>query len=213
MKKMNGTETSQTTGRDIKPAHLFDDTLFLAKRRLLLHSCCGPCSSSVIERLAENYSISIFFYNPNITDKKEYDKRLEAQKKLIDEFNNSLDKNSAIGLVKGRWEPNVFLEAVIGLEGEPEGGDRCKQCIKIRLEETARTAILKGFDVFSTTLSVSPYKDYGAISVIGNELALCAGIEFLDMDFKKSNGFARSIELSKKHNLYRQNYCGCEFSK
>lgn len=180
--------------------------------KLLLHSCCGPCSTAVIERLMNEYEITVFFYNPNITDMEEYVRRREAQLIVIDRFNGMNECRNKIGFMEGRYEPDVFYEKVSGLEKEPEGGKRCSVCFSARLEETALTARMNCFDTFTTTLTVSPHKDYDTISRIGNMLAVKYGIGYLDGNFKKKDGFKRSIELSKQFGIYRQNYCGCEFS-
>ena len=156
---------------------------------LLLHSCCGPCSTSVIERLAPDYEITVFYYNPCITDNGEYIKRRDEQIRFINEYNAA-----------------PFAD-------EPEGGKRCTLCFRMRLEETARVAAEKEFRLFTTTLTVSPHKNYPLISGIGKEMAEKYKVEFLDMDFKKKAGFQRSVQLSREHNLYRQNFCGCEFSR
>lgn len=181
--------------------------------KLLLHSCCGPCSTSVIERLTGKYDITVFFYNPNVTEKEEYAKRRFAQIKFIEEYNQQVNDNDKVALIEGEYIPEEFFSMVKGLEKEPEGGKRCTECFKLRLEKTAIEAKLNGFEVFGTTLTVSPHKNYPLISKIGKELALSYGLSFLDMDFKKKAGFQRSVELSKQYGLYRQNYCGCCFSK
>ena len=172
-----------------------DMNLKVGRPSVLLHSCCGPCSTDVIERLLEDYNIT-------------------AQKTVIEKFNGGgrfiIDR---IGLVEGAYRPDMFLCGVRGLEDEPEGGERCTVCFRLRLEETARRAKCGGYDFFATTLTVSPHKNYPLISQIGREIAESYGIGFLDMDFKKKAGFQRSIELSKEFGLYRQNYCGCRFSR
>lgn len=180
---------------------------------LLLHSCCGPCSTSVIERLAPDYRITVFYYNPCITDREEYEKRKENQKAFIDAFNRESEFQGKIKFIEGDYDPDSYFEKVKGLEEEPEGGARCKVCFRQRLEETAKNARAMGFDFFTTTLTVSPHKNFDVISAIGKELAEEYKIEFLDMDFKKKAGYQRSVQLAKKHGLYRQDYCGCQFSK
>jgi predicted adenine nucleotide alpha hydrolase (AANH) superfamily ATPase len=185
----------------------------LSKPALLLHSCCGPCSTSVILDLIHAYRITVFFYNPNITDYAEYQKRVESQKKFIDEYNNEASRVDIVTFLEGEYAPEHFLDAIKGFEEEPEGGCRCKNCFALRLEKTAGTAALSGFDCFATTLSVSPHKNYNVISEIGHDLCTRYGMGFIDKDYKKNGGYQRSIELSKKYALYRQNYCGCEFSK
>ena len=184
-----------------------------ARRRILLHSCCGPCSTACIERLMPDYKVTVFFYNPNITDRDEYEKRKENQIKFIDALNSELPEEDRVVFIEGEYLPEDFFDAAKGLEDCPEGGERCTECFKLRLDRTARAALVMGYPVFGTTLTVSPHKNYQLISAIGTELGDIYEIEFLDMDFKKKAGFQRSIELSKKYELYRQNYCGCEFSK
>ena len=183
------------------------------KRHILLHSCCGPCSTACIERLISDYKITVFFYNPNITDREEYEKRKANQIKFIEAYNSEVDEEDQVVFIEGEYLPEDFFDAAKGLEDCPEGGERCTECFKLRLDRTARAAIVMGFPIFGTTLTVSPHKNYQLISAIGTELGEVYGLEFLDMDFKKKAGFQRSIELSKKYELYRQNYCGCEFSK
>ena len=180
--------------------------------RLLLHSCCGPCSTSVIERLAPHYRITVFYFNPCITEEEEYIKRRENQKAFIKSFNET-SSLEPIGFLEGDYVPAEYFARVKGLEDAPEGGARCRVCFRQRLEETAKTAKDMKMDFFGTTLTVSPHKDYQVISEIGKELAELYEIEFLDMDFKKKAGFQRSIQLSKEYGLYRQDYCGCIFSK
>ncbi|NLD19327.1 MAG: epoxyqueuosine reductase QueH [Clostridiales bacterium] len=189
----------------------FDETV--QKPSLLLHSCCGPCSSSVVERLAEEFRITIFFYNPCITDEAEYQKRRSSQLKFIGRFN---EENMGKGMVffkETDYRPKDFFNITKGFEEAAEGGKRCSICFRQRLEKTAETARLMGYDYFGTTLTVSPHKNNDVISEIGRKLALKYGLSFLDRDFKKKDGFKRSIELSKRYELYRQNYCGCIYSK
>lgn len=182
------------------------------KPRLLLHSCCGPCSTAVIERLLPDYDITVFFYNPNITDPNEYEKRLTSQLMVIDYFNKNLSPENKIDFIEGRYDPDEYFKLVSGYEEEKEGGRRCSLCFDMRLEETAIIAKKKGFDTFTTTLTVSPHKSYDIISQIGKSLSEKYKVDYLDGNFKKKDGFKRSIELSKEMNLYRQNYCGCQFS-
>ena len=183
------------------------------KPGLLLHSCCGPCSTAVIERLAEEFEITVFFYNPCITDEEEYLLRRENQKKFLQEFNEERIEKNRIRFLEGAYHPGAFLKLVKGHEQDPEGGERCSLCFAQRLEKTAETAQMTGCDYFGTTLTVSPHKNYRRISEIGQSIALRYGLTFLDRDFKKKDGFKRSIELSRRYGLYRQDYCGCEFSK
>ena len=183
------------------------------KNRLLLHSCCGPCSTACIERLITNYKITVFFYNPNITDREEYEKRKAAQIKFIQMYNRTLPQEDKIEFIEGEYLTEEFYNVALGLENEPEGGARCTECFRLRLERTAQAALRTENNIFGTTLTVSPHKNYNLVSAIGCELANKYHLEFLDMDFKKKAGFQRSIQMSKEYELYRQNYCGCEFSK
>ncbi len=183
------------------------------KKKLLLHSCCGPCSTSVIESLSGEYDVTIFYYNPNITDEPEYEKRKQNQKKFIDEYNKNNNLEEKIEFIEGDFEPEVFFDVAKGLENEKEGGKRCNKCFDFRLDKTGEKALELGFQAFGTTLTVSPHKNYNAIKNLGIDISERLGIEFLDRDFKKKNGYGRSVELSKKYELYRQHYCGCEFSK
>ena len=183
------------------------------KKKLLLHSCCGPCSTAVIERLIDTgeYDITVFYYNPNITDQAEYELRKKEQMRFLGEF--SVERDLNLGFIEGDWDPSLFLDAVSGHEDDPEGGPRCSLCFRLRLEAAAKLAKQKGFDCFDTTLTVSPYKNYDVISQIGSSLASRYGIEYLCGNYKKKNGYNRSIELSRAYGLYRQHYCGCGFSK
>jgi predicted adenine nucleotide alpha hydrolase (AANH) superfamily ATPase len=185
----------------------------LRKPALLLHSCCGPCSTSVIFDLIHSYTITIYFYNPNITDYVEYQKRVGSQKKFIEEYNNQVDKVDTIAFIEGQYEPERFFDETKALHEEHEGGERCRKCFLMRLDKTAATAKLGGFECFATTLSVSPHKNYNVLSEIGHDLCTRYGIGFIDKDYKKNGGYQKSIELSKLYSLYRQSYCGCEFSK
>ena len=175
---------------------------------LLLHSCCAPCSSYVLEYLSEYFNIIILFYNPNIMPFDEYNLRLNEQKKLV----SRLKTKNSVKVVEGEYDVNDFLEAVKGLEDEPEGGARCEKCFRLRLNEAA---VFHGawVDYFTTTLTVSPHKNSQLINAIGQGISEKYGVEYLQSDFKKRNGYKRSIELSKQYNLYRQNYCGCIYSK
>ena len=183
------------------------------KPKLLLHSCCGPCSTAVIERLAPDYDLTVFYFNPCITDEEEYRVRKANQIAFIEAFNKDNAYDDEVKFLEGDYEPELYLELVKGLENAPEGGERCTLCFMQRLRETAKTACEQGINIFTTTLSVSPHKDYARISKIGKDLAKEYDIEFLDMDFKKKAGFQRSVQLAKEYGLYRQDYCGCEFSK
>lgn len=176
--------------------------------KLLLHSCCAPCSSYVLEYLSKYFYITVLYFNPNIYPENEYYKRVEEQERFI----NSLNTIYPISLVKGNYNPKLFYDVCKGLEKEKEGGKRCEQCFKLRLNEAAIYAIRLGCDYFTTTLTISPMKNAKLINSIGNEISQKYGINYLPSDFKKKNGYKRSIELSKEYNLYRQNYCGCVFS-
>ena len=178
------------------------------KKTLLLHACCAPCSSAVLERIAEYFDITILYYNPNITEKEEYEKRLQELEKFVNEIN--LDN---IKVMPGRYQPEEFFEMSKGLEQEKERGKRCYQCYRLRLEETAKIAEQQNFDFFTTTLSISPYKNSKWLNEIGVDLDKKYQSTYLYADFKKKNGYKRSIELSKQYNLYRQDYCGCIYSK
>lgn len=176
---------------------------------LLLHACCAPCSSACLEYLNKHFNITIYYYNPNISPKAEFDKRLNEEKRLVSEmpFENSVD------VIEGFYDYNEFLEIAKGLETVPEGGERCFKCYRLRLEKTAELAKEKGFDYFCTTLSISPLKNSQKINEIGYEVEKEYGVKWLPSDFKKKEGYKRSIELSKEYDLYRQNFCGCVFSK
>ncbi|MCH5349720.1 MAG: epoxyqueuosine reductase QueH [Oscillospiraceae bacterium] len=177
--------------------------------RLLLHSCCAPCSSAVLEYLSEYFAVTIFYYNPNIYPEEEFMHRIEEQKRLIRE----LPCKNPVDFTEHGWQQERFYEAVRGLERILEGGERCFACYRLRLEETAKLASEQGFDFFTTTLSVSPYKNAAKLNEIGEELGEKYGVRHLPSDFKKKDGYKRSIELSEKYGLYRQNYCGCVFSQ
>lgn len=179
--------------------------------KLLLHSCCAPCSSYCLEYLRKYFDITDYFYNPNITNTDEYEKRAGELGRLISEYNKS--GVDSIEYVTGRYAPEEFIQAVRGLENEPEGGLRCVKCFRLRLYETAGYAAENGFDCFTTTLTISPLKNASVLNYIGQEAAEKFGIYFLPSDFKKRGGYQRSIELSREYNLYRQDYCGCVFSK
>ena len=177
--------------------------------RLLLHSCCAPCSSYVLEYLSDYFEITVFYYNPNISPAEEYEKRAAEQQHLIRE----LPAKHPIHLVVGAYEPERFYAVSRGLEQVPEGGERCFRCFRLRLEEAAKMAAEGGFDYFATTLTISPLKNAQKLNEIGEELSELYKVEHLPSDFKKKNGYKRSVELSALYGLYRQNYCGCVFSK
>ena len=183
----------------------------MEKKKLLLHSCCGPCSTAVIERLSGDggYGISVFYYNPNITDETEYLHRKSEQIRYLEELKK---QGSDVEFIDADYDPERFLEAVKGLEEEPEGGARCSVCFEMRLRKTAEYAKAHGFDCFDTTLTVSPYKNYDVISAIGGKIAEELATEYLSGNYKKQDGYRRSVELSNIYGLYRQHFCGCEFS-
>lgn len=200
-------------------------------KTLLLHSCCAPCSSYCLSYLARYFQITVFYYNPNITEKEEYQKRVEEQKRLIHEFNKKFYVKSKetpdmeqemddqylsffkISFVEGDYDPERFYEMAKGLENAKEGGQRCFLCYEMRQRKAAIYAKAHGFDFFTTTLSVSPHKNADKLNEIGVRISKEYGIPYLISDFKKKGGYQKSIELSKEYQLYRQNYCGCEFSK
>lgn len=192
---------------------IFEETLTEIKKNdtkptLLLHVCCAPCSSAVLEALKDYFNITIFFYNPNISPKSEFDYRLEELKRLL--YETGLDD---IDIISPEYCSEEFEKIAKGLEKEAEGGPRCKLCYDLRLSATANAAKSGSFDYFTTTLTVSPYKNAEALNGIGRKLADEFGIKYLYSDFKKKDGYKRSCELSRKYNLYRQNYCGCIHSK
>lgn len=177
--------------------------------KLFLHSCCAPCSSYTLEYLRNYFDITVYYFNPNISPKAEFDKRYAEQKRLIE----ALPSKHTIKLVCGEYDHNDFLKIAKGYENVPEGGERCFRCYRMRLESTAKLAKEQGFDYFCTTLSISPLKNSQKINEIGYEVAEKYGIKWLPSDFKKKEGYKRSIELSREYQLYRQNFCGCVFSK
>ena len=181
------------------------------RQRLLLHSCCAPCSSHCLDLLSSCFDITVFYYNPNITEKAEYSLRVAEQKRLLAELGEDLGVK--LGFAEGAYEPERFLRTVKGLENSPEGGERCEKCFELRLEETARYAKEHGFKLFTTTLTISPLKNADLLNTLGCGIAEAHGLDYLTSDFKKRNGYKHSIELSKKYGLYRQDYCGCAFSK
>ena len=180
-----------------------------AKPGILLHSCCGPCSSSVLELLSKYFDVTVLWYNPNLYPETEYDKRLETQKQLIDAI---AEDGVQAKLLVEPWRSEDYFSRIKGLENEPEEGKRCLECFRIRLEETARIASERGFEWFCTTLTVSSRKDAVAINAIGREAEAKYGVKWLPSEFKKREGNHRSIILSEKYGLYRQEYCGCVFS-
>lgn len=174
---------------------------------LLLHACCAPCASHELSFLPDTFDLTVFYYNPNITDDEEREKRYAELERLISEMCPS------VGLIKGEADCDKFLAAAKGLEGAPEGGMRCAKCFALRLEETAKRAAEEGFEYFATTLTLSPLKNPMLLNEIGEKMAQKYGVKYLASDFKKDGGYQHSIELSKQYDLYRQNYCGCVFSK
>ncbi len=179
------------------------------KPSLLLHACCAPCSSYVLEYLTEYFNITLFFYNPNITEREEHDFRCAELHRLVSDMGLS----GSVRLINAEYEPERFWEIARGLESLPEGGERCRKCYALRLRKAAQAARDGGFDYFTTTLSISPYKRAAWLCELGEELAVQYGVPYLISDFKKRNGYKRSCELSAKYSLYRQGYCGCVFSK
>ena len=176
------------------------------KPSLLLHVCCAPCSSYVLEYLSDYFDITVYFYNPNISPQSEYTYRYKELLRFVKESGNAAE------IVEGEYEPQRFLEMSEGLESESEGGERCAKCYRLRLSKSGEYAAAKGFDYFTTSLSISPYKNAEKLNTIGGEIAEALGIKYLYSDFKKKIGYKRSIELSKEYGLYRQDYCGCAFS-
>lgn len=179
------------------------------KPSLLLHICCAPCSSYVLEYLSEYFDITLFFYNPNITCENEYNYRIDEAKRLIAE----MPLGGKVEFVSGRYDIQEFFAVAKGFENEPEGGERCFRCYELRLRETVDFAKQNGFDYFTTTLSISPYKNAEKLNSIGSLSSEEYGVKYLYSDFKKKNGYKRSIELSQEYNLYRQDYCGCIYSE
>ena len=174
-------------------------------KKLLLHSCCGPCSTQVIDVLKEHFDLTVYYCNPNIDCQEEFNHRLSEQKRYC--------KEVGVQVIEEPFYPKCFFDAIKGYEQDKEGGHRCSICFELRLRQTAKKALSTGFDIFATTLTVSPYKNSSIINNIGEKIALEEGIDFYPGDFKKKDGYKKSIEFSKKYNLYRQNYCGCIYSK
>ena len=177
--------------------------------RLLLHSCCAPCSSYVLEYLSRYFSITVFYYNPNIYPPREYGKRVQEQKRLVE----ALPVIHPLTLQEGTYEPDRVFDLARGYEQMPEGGERCLRCFRLRLEEAAKAARDGAYDYFTTTLTISPLKNAAKLNEIGEEAGALYGVKHLPSDFKKKNGYKRSIELSREYDLYRQNYCGCIYSQ
>ena len=177
--------------------------------RLLLHSCCAPCSSFVLERLMDAFDLTVFYYNPNIAPREEFLRRVEEQRRLID----AMPHERPIDVIQGEYDDRAFYELARGHEQDPEGGERCTACFRLRLGKTAEMAAQGGFDYFTTTLSISPLKDAQRLNAIGAALSAETGVPYLFFDFKKKNGYKRSCELSAQYGLYRQDYCGCIYSR
>lgn len=177
------------------------------KQKLLLHTCCACCATEVCNRLKNDYEVTLFWFNSNISPVSEYKNRLRSFKKLVKDLGCKYMIDDNYDTDNVTWQKDIA-----GLENEPEGGKRCEQCYKYRLEQTANFAKEKGFDIFTTTLTISPHKNATTINQIGNTISKDYKIDYLHSDFKKQDGFKKSIELSCKHNLYRQNYCGCKYS-
>ena len=177
--------------------------------RLLLHSCCAPCSSYVLETLNRYFDIVIFYYNPNIFPEEEFERRVAEQRRLVDE----LPHEGTIEVIRGEYEPERFTAMCRGHEDDPEGGARCERCFRLRLGEAAKVAAGMDADYFTTTLTISPLKDAQLLNAIGMELSAKSGVPWLPSDFKKRNGYKRSCELSQEYGLYRQDYCGCVYSQ
>jgi len=173
-----------------------------SRPRLLLHSCCGPCSSAVIERLSGAFDLTVYYYNPNIYPESEYRRRADEQARLLEAL--------GVPMVEAEYDPAAF--EAIGMGDQPEGGARCKACYALRLEQSARYAKEQGFDWFCSTLSVSPHKNAAWLNELGQALATQYGLSWLPNDFKKKNGFLRSLQLSEEYGLYRQSWCGCRYS-
>ena len=180
-----------------------------ARPKLLLHSCCAPCSSYVLEVLNTVFDLTVFYYNPNISPREEFEYRADEQIRLV----RSMPLEGEVRVIRGDYDEAAFENLSKGLEDAPEGGERCTRCFRLRLGKTARKAAEEGFDYFTTTLSISPLKDAQRLNAIGGELAETFGVPYLFSDFKKKNGYKRSCELSAQYGLYRQDYCGCIYSK
>ncbi len=193
---------------------ILDKTIEALKREgkrpsLLLHACCAPCSSYVLEYLCEFFDITLLFYNPNITVEKEHELRYKELTRLV----SDMGLEGKVGFADSKYEPERFFEIARGLENVPEGGERCKKCYALRLQKTAEIAAKGGFDYFTTTLSISPYKNAEWLNEIGSQAADKTGTSYLYSDFKKRGGYKRSCELSEEFGLYRQDFCGCAYSK
>lgn len=183
------------------------------KPSVLLHACCGPCSTACVERLVQDYEVTLFYYNPNITDLEEYLLRKQTLLQFINAYNAEHKDEFTVNFLEGDYDVQKWLDKTAALKDAPEGGARCDVCFSMRLTETARKARELEFDYFTTTMSVSPHKNYEKIKTLGLILEEENGVRYLDIDFKKKNGFGRSVEMSKEYGLYRQNFCGCEYAR
>lgn len=183
------------------------------KPTVLLHACCGPCSTACVERLAEDFQVTLYYYNPNITDREEYLKRRDTLISFLDRYNEENRDRFHIEFLEGKYDTEEYLARTKDLADEPEGGKRCDVCFAMRLTECAHTAAELGYEYFTTTMSVSPHKNYDKIKNLGEALEAETGVKYLDKDFKKQNGFGRSVEMSKQYEMYRQNFCGCEYAR
>ena len=193
---------------------LMEDMISEKAGSVLLHSCCAPCSSACIERLADRCDVTVYYYNPNIGEESEYLKRKEEQIRLINAYNAEKKGKFEIKILDADYDPVSFYQIAKGLEKCPERGERCHKCYELRMRKTAEAALsVGGFDYFATTLTLSPLMDSEAINRIGARIEEETGMKYLPSDFKKRNGYLRSIELSKEYDLYRQDYCGCVYSK
>ncbi len=201
------------TGMEKGDSELFRISPEQRKPSILLHACCGPCSTACVERLAPDYSITVYYYNPNITDREEYYLRRDTLLQFIKAFNEEHKDSYFVSYIEGEYDPERYIAKCGPLADEPEGGARCDLCFAMRLAETARKAGELGIDYFTTTMSVSPHKNYDKIKTLGMSLEEQTSSRFLDIDFKKKNGFGRSVELSRHYGLYRQNFCGCEYAR
>jgi len=199
---------TQPNNYDLRMQALLDAIAHkVPKPRLLLHACCAPCSTAVLERLAERLDITLYYYNPNIDTQTEFARRAEELGRLARESGLSAEP------IILPYTPEAFYQAVRGLEGEPEGGARCEACFKLRLRQAAVYAARNGFDYYTTTLTISPMKNAALLNQLGRAIGQEEGVTFLPSDFKKRGGYLRSTQLSKEYGLYRQDYCGCIFSR
>jgi len=214
MKKASaGTSVMNTMNYSAELTSFSNTALEPRKECVLLHACCGPCSTACVERLVEDYSVTLYYYNPNITDREEYQLRKSTLLQFIDAFNEEHKDLYHVDFLEGNYEPDLFKAKAEALKDEPEGGRRCDMCFAMRLTDTARRAKELEYDLFTTTMSVSPHKNYDKIKTLGLILEDQYGVKYLDVDFKKKNGFGRSVEMSKEYGMYRQNFCGCDYAR